>query len=113
MRPLVGAKVSRGARVLAATATEKQPQQTECHQSERRGLGKKNAGLTEKVLIYYRVFAQGAVADDALSIGGRAFAIFFLEGAKLDGIDFGKAGEDFIAVGRGTGGIRQGFNMSR
>ena len=59
------------------------------------------------------VFIIGAVADDALSIGGRAFAVFFLEGAKLDGIDFGKAGEDFIAVGRGTGGIRHGSNMSR
>ena len=58
------------------------------------------------------VFVIGAIADGALSVGGRAFTVFFLEGAKFDGFEFGKAGEDFIAVGWGTGGIRHGSNMS-
>ena len=58
------------------------------------------------------VFVIGAIADDALSVGGRAFTVFFLEGAKFDGFEFGKAGEDFIAVGWGTGGIRHRSKMS-
>ena len=52
------------------------------------------------------VFVVGAVADNPVSVKGGAFAIFFFEGSKLNGFEFSKAGEDVIAMGRGTGGIR-------
>ena len=58
------------------------------------------------------MFVVGAAADDPFAVGGGAFAVFFLEGAKLDGFEFGKTGEDFIAMRRGVDGIRHGLKMS-
>ena len=52
------------------------------------------------------VFVVGAVANDTVSVEGRAFAIFFFESAAFDGLELGKAGENVIALGLGTGGIR-------
>lgn len=58
------------------------------------------------------VFVVGAVANDAVPVRRGAFAIFFFESSKLNGFEFSEAGEDFILVGRGTGGMGHAQTMS-
>jgi hypothetical protein len=72
-----------------------------------------DTGTSVRAVFPTLVFEVRAVSDDALSVWGGTFAVFFLEGSALDGSEFGKLGKDVFAVGVGGGWFRHEFTTTR